>query len=181
LIIFITLYFSGIIYFSIFQKHISYDIYNLVGEEKGLIKFVIFNYYYELLIGVFIGCCFFVFFNWLLKKRNHTQIGKKSFIPCFVLYILFIGISIRGGIQMYPLFESHAFSNVKYEQGVLTLNPLFTIGNAIYNQKNEEIILLDRDFSNKNIKKILYQENEIMLMNNIFSKEELIYLITKNQ
>jgi hypothetical protein len=98
-----------------------------------------------------------------------------------VLYILFIGISIRGGIQMYPLFESHAFSNVKYEQGVLTLNPLFTIGNAIYNQKNEEIILLDRDFSNKNIKIILYQENEIMLMNNIFSKEELIYLITKNQ
>ena len=98
-----------------------------------------------------------------------------------MLYILFIGISIRGGIQMYPLFESHAFSNVKYEQGVLTLNPLFTIGNAIYNQKNEEIILLDRDFSNKNIKNILYQENEIMLMNNIFSKEELIYLITKNQ
>ena len=142
-----------------FNSRVNYIIFEYLDESVIMIKSVIFQFPYNLLL-----CIVMILFYFLITKTKDLRLlmiytsRKSSIIKSLstnVLLFIVLGVFIRGGFQGKPLHWSHANISNKPFYNQSTMNPIWALGFTYFKSKNDNLIEKFKEINLNNSIKIV--------------------------
>ncbi len=160
----LTISIGDIYYYQFPKRRISYEIFNLTKSFPELFTMVVNNYLLQAIILLsFVVLFGYLWFKILGKQKKNFSGGIANDIIYFVLILLIIVISIRGGLQLKPLRESYAFRNENVTLGHLSLNAVFTSIRTLNRGDLKEDTFFPYDEAKNRVKQLLSTENVLFI------------------
>lgn len=158
----IFIMFVDIYYYQYSGRRLSFEIYTIIDDLSPMFNTIIKNYLIGLILFFifFFAYCTGLYFITRPVINQNTKSGFTKKLIYFLIFVIFLVISIRGGFQLKPLRPSYAFRNNNIYLGHLSLNGIYTVLNTLKKGREGPIYFIPEKEAITTIHKILSQKDE---------------------
>lgn len=174
----LSVYISDLFYFPYVGRRLGIEIFVLFQDFFGTVGMALTEVWYMWIVYPFIVYFLYRMLGRVMFVSKIPAYQGLSFWPyqtlAFVILICLTIIAIRGGLQSRPLRPAMACLNDNVFLCNLSLNPVYTIVQAIDKQDKLPIFVRDRKLLAKSVHKYLLSKNEKALSNEFIFQRKIV-------